>query len=205
MSLFNCKKKEKKSKAWYQHAIREINKLNADKDVDLNSNKSEKRTSITADDSMTVDDEAGICFSLDVENDSTKYVPGNSNINMIYEDFNNYFHIMTLTFQETLMEFISAKGYTNREFYKKAHIDRKLFSAIKNDKYYRPSKETVIECCFGLELCMHDAELLLNRAGYSLSLSITTDKVVYYCLDKGINDLDIVNELLYEMGEKKFF
>ena len=106
------------------------------------------------------------------------------------------------TFQEMLLTCIKNKGMKNVDFYKAAYMDRKLFSAIKNNKDYRPSKETAAACCFGLKLNLPDAQDLLRMAGYFLSLGIPWDRVVYYCLKKGIYDLDVVNELLYEEGLK---
>ncbi|MBE5969448.1 MAG: hypothetical protein E7242_04370 [Lachnospiraceae bacterium] len=106
------------------------------------------------------------------------------------------------TFQEMLMTCIEKKHMSNKEFYKAALIDRKLFSAIKNNRHYKPKKETAVACCFGLKLCLSDSEKLLELAGYKLSLAITWDRVVYYCLKNNIVDIDDVNELLYAEGEK---
>lgn len=97
---------------------------------------------------------------------------------------------------------IEQKGMSAPEFYNAAFIDRKLFSAIKNNEYYQPSKETAVACCFGLKLSLRASEELLRTAGYSLSLSIPWDRVIYYCLGHNIKDLNDVNELLYYMGEK---
>jgi len=99
------------------------------------------------------------------------------------------------TFQELLMKHIEEKGISNKEFYKKAHMDRRLFSSIKNNKSYQPSKSTALACCLALELSIGQAEELLKSAGYSLSLSITEDRVVYYCLDNGITDIEVVSDL----------
>ena len=72
----------------------------------------------------------------------------------------------------------------------------------KNNEYYQPSKETAVACCFGLKLSLRASEELLRTAGYSLSLSIPWDRVIYYCLGHNIKNLNDVNELLYYMGEK---
>ena len=109
---------------------------------------------------------------------------------------------MPMTFQEKLMEFIRQRGMTNPQFYNAAMIDRKLFSAIKNNRLYKPKKDTAVACCFGLRLNLKEAEQLLEAAGYKLSLSILWDRIIYFCLDHDITDLDIVNELLYEENQK---
>lgn len=106
------------------------------------------------------------------------------------------------TFQQTLLHMIDQKGMSAPEFYNAAFMDRKLFSAIKNNEDYQPSKETAVACCFGLKLSLRASEELLRTAGYSLSLSIPWDRVIYYCLGHNIKDLNDVNELLYYMGEK---
>lgn len=110
--------------------------------------------------------------------------------------------LKTETFQEALMRLISEKRMKYPEFYKAALLDRKLFSAIKNNPDYQPKKETAVACCLGLRLDWKDAEELLGLAGFTLSLSISWDRVIYYCLNKGINDIDAVNMLLYENGDK---
>ncbi len=104
------------------------------------------------------------------------------------------------TFQGMLLRLIKEKGMTNKAFYKAASIDRKLFSAIFNNQFYQPKKETAVACCFGLNLSLEQAEKLLEAAGFKLSMSIAWDRVVYYCLKTGITDLEVVNELLFESG-----
>lgn len=106
------------------------------------------------------------------------------------------------TFQELLLDYIDRRYYTNPEFYKAAHMDRKLFSTINKDKDYHPSKKTAVACCLALKLCIGDSIMLIARAGYNLSLSITWDRVIYYCIENEIYDIDTVNELLYNMGEE---
>lgn len=110
--------------------------------------------------------------------------------------------LVSPTFQEMLMTCIDRKGMENNEFYKAALLDRKLFSAIKNNPDYQPKKETAVACCFGLQLCLADAEKLLELAGYRLSMAIGWDRVIYYCLQNRIYDIDVVNEILWEEGEK---
>lgn len=111
-------------------------------------------------------------------------------------------NIRTMTFQEKLMQLISRRGLSNQEFYTAAMLDRKLFSAIKNNAHYQPKKETAVACCLGLKLSLEESAELLELAGYRLSLAIPWDRVIYYCLQQGITDIDIVNELLYEDGDK---
>ena len=106
------------------------------------------------------------------------------------------------TFQEKLLKHIINKGMNNTEFYKAARIDRKLFYAMRSNRMYQPKKETAVACCFGLHLTLPEARDLLRAAGYSLSPAITWDRVIYYCLENGIYDIDRVNDLLTARGER---
>ena len=122
-----------------------------------------------------------------------------------FDDFNNYLlehEDRYPTFSEYITRGIAERGLTPNEFYISAKMDRKLFSAIKTNVNYQPKKETAVACAFALKLSLKDAEDLLQSAGYSLSMSIQWNRVVYYCLREGITDIADVNELLYELDEK---
>lgn len=163
------------TKAWIQKALREIEML---KPVESDN-----------------PGDHGIRYSLPVDIQFDENETGN--------DFSIWKErVKKQTFQERLLECIAQSGMKNQEFYKAAYIDRKLFSAIKTNPNYHPQKETAVACCFALRLSLSDAKELLELAGYSLSLSIAWDRVIYYCMKKKIFDIDIVNELLYEEGEK---
>ena len=106
------------------------------------------------------------------------------------------------TFQQLLLKYIEEKGISNVEFYNAAWIDRKLFSAIKNNELYKPKKETAVACCLGLELTSAEATRLLKAAGYALSDSIVWDRVIEHCIENKIYKIDQVNEILFELDEK---
>lgn len=106
------------------------------------------------------------------------------------------------TFQQKLFDYINRAEMTNKEFYKAARIDRKLFSAINTNMNYKPSKETAVACCLALKLDIEDAKYLMGLAGYMFSMAIPWDRVVYYCINNGIYDIDTVNDLLYELDLK---
>ncbi|SFO17449.1 hypothetical protein SAMN05216351_10437 [Pseudobutyrivibrio sp. JW11] len=164
----------KKSTEWIQRALAEIDKLTPSTEIE----ESNTRKSIKVVDSHVSFERAMSDFEK-------------------WEDT-----LVSPTFQQMLFLCIERMGLSNQEFYKAAYIDRKLFSAIKNNKDYQPKKETAVACCFGLNLNISDAEKLLELAGYRLSLSISWDRIIYYCLKNCIYDIDVVNELLYEKGEK---
>lgn len=94
------------------------------------------------------------------------------------------------------MRWIYKRHMTDVEFYKAAMIDRKLFSAIRNNMYYIPSRDTALACCLALQLELPDTEALLKKAGFSLSHTSTRDLIIEYCIIHHLFTLDIVNKLL---------
>lgn len=107
-------------------------------------------------------------------------------------------------FQTLLFKFIDKKELKDADVYNKVHIDRRLFSKIKSDKNYHPSKETVILFGIALELTEDELEDLLEAASYSLPKNNTYDLIIRFCfINKIFNVLDI-NDLLYEYGCKVF-
>lgn len=100
------------------------------------------------------------------------------------------------SFSETLFSLIDMRGLTDAEVYKKAHIDRRLFSKIRSMENYHPKKTTVIALGLALESCEREMDHLLSSAGYSLNYCDTLDLLIHYCLEEGEYNLIIVNELL---------
>lgn len=100
------------------------------------------------------------------------------------------------SFCDKLFEIIDKKGLKDSRVYNKADIDRRLFSKIRSDTEYHPSKNTAIRLCLALELNIAETEDILERAGYCLSLSDTTDLVIRYCIEHKIYDIISVNEAI---------
>ena len=101
------------------------------------------------------------------------------------------------SFNEVLFSFIDKSGYKDSEIYKKADIDRKLFSKIRCNNNYIPRKNVIIKLCLALGLNRDDFNKLLNSAGYSLSNNKNFDLVISYCLDNNIYDIYVINDYLY--------
>ncbi|WP_049945553.1 hypothetical protein [Candidatus Stoquefichus massiliensis] len=117
------------------------------------------------------------------------------------KDFMNENPYAFYTFIELLYHFIHIKYPLEKDsyIYRKAHINAKLFSKIRNPKYH-PSRKTVVALGLALELTLEEFELLLTSAQYALALNNEFDIVIIYCIQHHIYDLFTVNEILYEMG-----
>jgi hypothetical protein len=102
-------------------------------------------------------------------------------------------------FRDLLFKFIDDNNQVDAEVYKKALLDRRLFSKIRSNQDYHPNKKTVIALLLALKLELEQGLQLLKAAGYSLSESSVFDLVIVYCVTHRIYDLDKVNEILEEM------
>lgn len=100
-------------------------------------------------------------------------------------------------FSMTLLRLIDSQGKTDPEVYKKANLDRRLFSKIRSNSAYRPSKNTVLALSIALQLNRQQTQDLLRRAGFALSPSAKMDVIVGYYIDQGLFDIHAINEALF--------
>ena len=104
-------------------------------------------------------------------------------------------------FSETLLQLIDRTGKKDSEIYKKANVDRKLFSKIRNNMDYRPSKTTALAFAFALELDVDETKDFISRAGFALSHSSKFDVIVEYFLVNGNYNVFELNEVLFAFDQ----
>ncbi len=109
---------------------------------------------------------------------------------------------VSISFSKRLFQLIDEKALTNAEVYKKAGIDRKLFSKIQCNEDYRPAKKTAFALALALELNLDETKDLLARAGYAISPSSVFDLIIQFFIENGVYDIYAVNEALYEHNEQ---
>ena len=105
------------------------------------------------------------------------------------------------SFSEMLLRMIDEKDLKDSDVYKRANIDRRLFSKIRADEDYVPSRKTAISFCLALQLELEEAKKLLATAGYTLSASSRFDLIIMYLIEKCEYNIHFVNIVLDDYGE----
>ncbi len=113
------------------------------------------------------------------------------------KDLGDYLNQIDAGFSETLLKLIDASGEKDSVIYKRANVDRRLFSKIRSNPEYRPSKATAVAFAIALKLDVEETNDLIGRAGYVLSRSSKADLVAKYFIEHEDFNIGLLNEVLY--------
>ena len=123
-------------------------------------------------------------------------------VDSVSDDLEDLLNDTDAGFSETLLKLIDKTGKKDSDIYKKANIDRKLFSKIRNNPDYKPSKATALAFAIALELNLEETKDFIARAGFALSHSNKFDVIIEYFIKTGNYNIFEINEVLFAFDQK---
>ena len=105
------------------------------------------------------------------------------------------------TWQESLLHMIDARELKDSDVYKRANVDRKLFSKIRKNAKYQPKKSTAVAFALALELDLDETKDFLGRTGYALSPSSVFDLIIEYFIEQKVYDYYTINLALFDHNQ----
>ncbi|MDO5597234.1 MULTISPECIES: macro domain-containing protein [Acidaminococcus] len=145
--------------------------------------------------------EEAVCYSMEMDATAPMQTFQAPSVGAPPDSLENALGHVQKSFSQQLLALIDAKGLKDTDVYKRANLDRKLFSKIRSNKEYHPTKRTALALAVALQLSLSETEKLLQTAGYSLSPSIKDDVIVTFFLERGKPDLYEINEALFRYGD----
>ena len=125
-----------------------------------------------------------------------------TNFSVYHSALREYLKTTDKSFIDTLFEYIDQKGIKkDSQCYRKANVDRKTFSKLRNNPDQRPKKQTAVALALALELTLEETQHLLATAGWTLSKSNDFDNIIRYFIDKRIYDIYKINEALFDFRQ----
>lgn len=106
-----------------------------------------------------------------------------------------------LTFQEKLLAYIDRMGIKDSEYYNSLNLSKQMFSKLRSNKFYQPSRNTVMASCIRLHLDLMEANDLMGRAGFAFSPINLPDMVVKGCIEHKVYDLEFIESVLQEKNQ----